>query len=358
MPTVASVLADYRTLNETDQEKVRSKIRASMSTGTNLKVYMEGKRFAYGRVCPHCGSTHVVRNGKRPDGTQRYKCMDCGKRFVISTNSVVSGTRKGLSVWVEFIECMLLGLSLEDCADKCGIHKNTAFALRHKVLDALQKLAESVNLDGIVEADETFFPLSYKGNSKGLKAPIVKKRGLSNNQICVPCAVNRSGMSIAKVANRARVKEKGLDAVLGGRIASGSNIVTDGATTYRKFAAKNGLVLHQLTGGKSTTSGIYSINHINSYHSQLKKFMGTFRGVVTKYLNNYLVWFNYAKYKRVSLADKQEKMLTYIFTAVFYERNCDIGKRDDLPILAKHHWPNGQWCFAILFCTFSSILCL
>ena len=93
--------------------------------------------------------------------------MDCGKRFVITTNSVVSGTRKNLSVWVAFIECMLLGLTLSDCADKCGIHKNTAFAWRHKVLDALQKLAEGVNLDGIVEADETFFPLSYKGNSKG-----------------------------------------------------------------------------------------------------------------------------------------------------------------------------------------------
>ena len=334
MPTVNSVLTDYNALNETEQEQVRSAILASLFHGTNLKTYMEGKRFAYGRVCPHCGSTHAVRNGKRPDGTQRFKCMDCGKRFVITTNSVVSGTRKNLTVWVSFIECMLLGLPLSDCAAKCGIHINTAFAWRHKVLDALQKLAEGVKLDGLVEADETFFPLSYKGNSKGLKAPVIKKRGLSNDQICVPCAVNRSGMSIAKVANRARVKEKGLNAVFSGRIAPGSNIVTDGATAYKKFAAKNRLVLHQLTGGKSTTSGIYSISHINSYHSLLKDFMRKFRGVSTKYLNNYLIWFNYAKYKSGSLADKQEKLLTYILTTVFYERTCDLCNRDDLPILA------------------------
>lgn len=178
MPTVASVLADYRALNDTDQEKVRSAILASTVTGTNLKSYMESKRFAYGRRCPHFDSTHAVRNSKRPDGTQRYKCVDCGKRFVITTNSVVAGIRKGLTVWVNFIESMLLGLSLNECADKCGIHKNTAFMWRHKVLDALQKLAESVNLDGIVEADETLFPLPYKGNSKGLKAPVVKKRAL------------------------------------------------------------------------------------------------------------------------------------------------------------------------------------
>lgn len=35
MPTVASVLADYRALNDIDQEKVRSAILASMVTGTN-----------------------------------------------------------------------------------------------------------------------------------------------------------------------------------------------------------------------------------------------------------------------------------------------------------------------------------
>ena len=31
---------------------------------------------------------------------------------------------------------------------------------------------------------------------------------------------------------------------------------------------------------------------MNSYHSRLKKFIGHFTGVATKYLNNYLVWFN------------------------------------------------------------------
>lgn len=188
MPTVASVLADYRALNKIEQEKVRSQILASMFSGTNLKVYMESKRFAYGRVCPHCGSTHAVRNGKRPDGTQRYKCMDCGKRFVITTNSVVSGTRKNLSVWVAFIECMLLGLTLSDCADKCGIHKNTAFAWRHKVLDALQKLAEGVNLDGIVEADETFFPPVLQRQQQGAESLYRKEeRLIQRPDLCSMC---------------------------------------------------------------------------------------------------------------------------------------------------------------------------
>jgi len=30
--------------------------------------------------CPHCGSTHVIRNGHK-DGKQRWRCQDCGRSF-------------------------------------------------------------------------------------------------------------------------------------------------------------------------------------------------------------------------------------------------------------------------------------
>ncbi len=30
--------------------------------------------------CSHCQSTSLVRNGRMPDGRQRYLCRDCGRR--------------------------------------------------------------------------------------------------------------------------------------------------------------------------------------------------------------------------------------------------------------------------------------
>lgn len=70
-------------------------------------------------------------------------------------------------------------------------------------------------MKGIIEADETFFDISYKGDHKKSSTFVmprpahhrgksVKKRGLSNEKVCVPCAVNRDGLSLAKVANLAR----------------------------------------------------------------------------------------------------------------------------------------------------------
>jgi transposase-like protein len=50
-------------------------------------------------MCPLCGCIHVVRNGHRKEGMQRYFWKDCGKSFVITSNSIASGTHKSFAVW-------------------------------------------------------------------------------------------------------------------------------------------------------------------------------------------------------------------------------------------------------------------
>ncbi len=238
---------------------------------------------------------------------------------------------------------MMYGLSLRKTAIKCGIHRNTAFAWRHKILDALQNMADSVVLNGIIEADETFFSVSYKGDHKKssftLPRPAHKRgrstklRGLSHEKVCVPCAVNRNGLSIAKASNLGRVATKDLHAIYDNKIASGSILVTDLMNSYRRFANKNDLELIQLKGSTSK-KGIYNIQHINSYHSKLKKFMGTFNGVSTKYLNNYLIWHNFVNYAPESDIDKRTIILKYALTQPKTIHTRDISKRPVLPFSA------------------------
>lgn len=35
----------------------------------------------HGWGCPDCGSNHLTRAGHRKDGSQRYRCEDCGRLF-------------------------------------------------------------------------------------------------------------------------------------------------------------------------------------------------------------------------------------------------------------------------------------
>lgn len=284
MPTIKDALDIIGKLTVAEQESLKTMLLSpAFVKSLNIEDFVAKERFANGRVCPLCGCIHVVRNGHRKDGTQRYVCKDCGKSFVIATNSIVSGTRKDLSVWEQYIDCMMNGLSIRKTAVACGIHRNTAFLWRHKILDALQNMADDVTLDGIIEADETFFAISYKGNhSKSKTFAMPRKahkrghsthiRGLSQEKVCVPCAVNRNGLSISKITNTGRVSTRDLHHIYDGRIKTNSTLVTDKMNSYVRFTNANGIDLVQLKTGKAK-KGIYNIQHINSYHRKFRRFL-------------------------------------------------------------------------------------
>ena len=131
-----------------------------------METMLMERCFADGRVCPICGGTHVQRNGRRANGSQKFVCTDYRKTSSIRKNTVFSGTHKGASVWKEFLRCMSEGLSLDKTAERCAITYPTAFAWRHKVQDALGEALKRTEFTGIMEADEAFLPVSYKGDSK------------------------------------------------------------------------------------------------------------------------------------------------------------------------------------------------
>lgn len=343
MATIKDALDIIKKLTATEQEKLTTILLSSVVfKTTSIETYLTEQRFAKGKVCPLCGCTHVVRNGHRKDGTQKYICKDCGKSFVIATNSIVSGTHKEFEVWQKYIECMMNGFSVRKSADICGINKDTSFIWRHKILDALQIMADNVSLDGIVEADETFFPISYKGNhiksatftmpraphERGHESHL---RGISHEKVCVPCAVNRNGMSIAKITNTGRVSTKDLHRLYDGRIQKDTVLITDKMNSYTRFANKNDLQLVQLKTGK-TKKGIYNIQHINSYHSELKRFLHQFKGVSTKYLNNYLAWNNFVNYAKETDAEKKNIFIAFVLTIGKTIRNKDIPRRSPVPV--------------------------
>ena len=345
MATVQSIISDIVTLTPMDQADLKRWFlnRLGQNPGS-IQKYVGDERYSKGMVCPICGKTHVIRHGHRADGTQRYLCKDCGKTFVSTTNTMIAYTKKDYDTWAKYIDCMMYGLSLNKTASICGINKNTAFAWRHKLLEALQNMAASVTLNGIIEADETFFSLSYKGNHKLSKTFTMPRnahkrgnsthtRGLSKEKVCVPCAVNRNGLSIAKASNTGKVSTKNLHSVYDGRMESGSTLVTDLMNSYVRFAKSNDISLVQLKSGKSK-KGIYNIQHINSYHSGLKLFLAPFKGVSTKHLNNYLIWHNFINYAPESEIDKRTILLRFAVTQNMTFHVEDIARKPVLPFTA------------------------
>ena len=237
---------------------------------------------------------------------------------------------------------MMHGMTVRATAYECRISKNAAFFLRHKILDALQEMQSKVKLDGIVEADETFFRISFKGNHSRsqffsmprephMRGERSKKRGISLEKVCVPCAVNRDGKSIAQIANLGRASVRSISSVFGGRISPDAVLCTDKHNAYVGFAEREGINLLQL---KSTqrVSGTLGIQHINGYHSQLKTFMERFHGVATKYLNNYLVWHNLRNYAEGDFNFKESVWERHNAEAIYDDSKWTYMFRPPIPL--------------------------
>lgn len=320
-------------------------INESSNSNISFNDLIGNNRFKNGIVCPHCHSHLTVRNGKR-NGLQNYKCKACGKYFSNTTNTIALSSKYGFDTWKQYIECMMMGLSIRKSAAKCGISNATAFNWRHKILGALQNITEiKQKLSGIVEADETFFPMSYKGNHSkdGFIMPrkarkrgsSSHKRGLSNNQVCVPCAVDRNNCIVAMVSGTGKVSTNKVKAVFKNRIAESSVLVTDKEKSYLRFAKENNIDLIQIKAEQRTYKGIYHIQHVNAFHSRLKAFMRPFQGVSTKHLNNYLVWYAWTQMnKELSEESLERNILNFSTSHNFRLLTSEISKKPALPLAA------------------------
>lgn len=120
------------------------------------------------KCCPHCDGTHVVKHGIGL-GSQRFRCKGCGKTFTALTGTPFQRLR-GKEQLLEYAACMADGLSIRKTAARLGISVQKAFRWRHKFLELLSQQKPEA-MTGIIEADETLFPVSYKGQRKGLPAP-------------------------------------------------------------------------------------------------------------------------------------------------------------------------------------------
>lgn len=292
--------------------------------------------------CAHCHSEHVIKNGHKGE-TQRYLCKDCGRTFVITNNTILFSTKKKLDTWEKFLECVMNKFPLRRCADVCKINLKTAFIWRHKILDALQNMHNEVVINGVAEADETYFRVSYKGNHKKSTFQMPRKsrkrggesskRGISSEQACVLCSVNLDGLSIGMLSNLGRPFVMDLEAVFSQRIERGSILVTDSFRGYSKLAYENGLTHIAIPRGKHT-NGAFNIQTVNAYHKDMKKLIQfQFSGVSTKYLNNYVVYHNFVNFAKGSFSEKLDILKDFVFTTRLTDRYQTIQTREPVPVL-------------------------
>ena len=289
--TYSEILSAAQSLSEAER---RSLVQA-LSSGNQCETGVpESSRLSSllekQGCCPHCGGRRYYRFGK-DHGTQRFKCKDCGRTFTEYTGTWQQKLHKKELVKA-YMRLMSEQKSLDKISAALHINKKTAFDWRHKILRSL-KQDDGGSFSGITESDETFFDKSDKG-CRHLKRKPRKRGGGSKSK----------GISKDK---KAEIAES-----LHTPLPEGTVLCSDGHTSYKGYAMDNhiGHVVIRADLGRHVKRGFYHIQHVNSLHSRLKKWInGTFWGVATKYLQDYLNWFKVKETVLKSCNDQADELL-------------------------------------------------
>jgi transposase-like protein/IS1 family transposase len=286
-----SYLTQLAQLTRAQCVRVLALLKPAVDQGRTAAVIEEA--VAPRLCCPRCQGKQFYRHGTK-SGLQRFRCQACGRTFNSLTGTPLARLRHK-EKWLDFGDCMLDSRTVRKAAARVQVDKNTSHRWRHRFLMAT-KTDRPACLKGIAEADETFLLESQKG-ARNLQRPTRKrggkasKRGISNEQVCILVARDRSGNTVDFVTGRGPVTVVQLTEHLRPVLSPDTLLVTDANKAYQAFARQQG-ISHQyvnVSAGEHVR-GAVQVQNVNGYHSRFHKWLKRFNGVATRYLTNSLGW--------------------------------------------------------------------
>ena len=121
--------------------------------------HLESIRWKKGPYCLHCGSIKV--NRKSEDGIGRigrWLCGDCHASFKVTCETMFHGTKIPLQKWFLAISLVMnakKSLSSHQLGRDLALNQKTAWFIQVRIRAEMAS-QDSVILQGIVEADETY----------------------------------------------------------------------------------------------------------------------------------------------------------------------------------------------------------
>lgn len=243
-------------------------------------------RFPGGRPhCLYCATPRVQRWGCF-SGRQRYRCTACGRTFSDFTGTPLAHL-KLLDRWPAFCDCILASLTVRHAARLLDVNKDTAFRWRHRLLGALGA-SDTTTLRSNVVLQETWFAHSEKG-SRHLDRPARSRRALHRSEITavwVQIARDPAGRTASGVVGPRRPGPHDLEALLIPRLHPDAELVS--AIGYYGAPAR----MADRTGHSHRRVPHHDpeLSPIRAYVLHLHRWIRRFRGVATRYLDNYLAW--------------------------------------------------------------------
>lgn len=271
-------------------ERQRTQVRLALDAHSGASASLMSSTLPAPRTCPRCQAPgEKLRPWGHSHGLPRMRCQACGKTSNALTGTPLAHLRHR-EQWLRYAQALIDALSVRQAALRCGVDKSTAFRWRHRFLAAAAG-HRAAHAGGIVEADETFFRQSFKGQ-RHLPRHAHRRAGPAAHWERMAVLVVRDRSGHTADFRLEKVDASHVTAVLRPLVDKDAVLCTDGAQVYRTVARTLGLTHRALNTQRHirVLDGAFHIQNVNAYDSRLKQWMRRFNGVATKYLENYLGW--------------------------------------------------------------------
>lgn len=292
-------------------------------TEEQCRKAVEEMRWRGGFVCPGCGasrSSPLKRRGL-------LQCGRCRRQVSLTAGTIFHGTKLPLLLWFRAIYLLTQsknGISSLELARQVGVSQNTAWKVKHKLMQVMLERDAGKRLSGIIQIDDAFLGGVRHGAKRGRGAP-AKVPFIA----AVQTEVGRPlGAKLTRLSTHGRgAVSQWADA----HLAPQSITVTDGLDCF-KALNERGHYHHAIRVG----SGHQAAQHpaflwVNTLLGNLKNALdGTYHAIHPKHAPRYLAEFQYRFSRRFDLPAMVPRLL---FAAV---------RTPPMPMhllkLAESHW--------------------
>lgn len=184
---------------------------------------------------------------------------------------------------------MTFNVPLEMTEELCGISHPTAMLWRQKVFATVDGYQEHLYLRDRVWIDETYLFDSSVVHDDDYK----KKRGLSEDQLCIVAAIDIHKNAYAVICGHGKPSSERILQALENHIVRGSTIVHDEDTSHNALIKKLDLVSEVYIADTKDRNYLKNMALINNLCSWLKRYINRFIGMRISNLQSYLNWFVY-----------------------------------------------------------------
>lgn len=286
-------------------------------------AFVEGRIWANGVTCPHCGNADEAKIGKLAGKSTRIgvrKCYACRKPFTVKIGTIFEASHIALHLWLQAIFLMASskkGTCSNQLHRTLGVTLKSAWFMSHRLREAMRAggLAPMGGAGAVVEADETYFGQTDnqpKTRTDGAPCKARGKRRGPFGKRAIVALVERGGsvrsfhVETANVGNVA-----GLVAT---NVLGETTLNTDESRLNTKIGAE--FAAHHTVnhGAEEYVRGDACTNTVEGVFSVFKRGMrGTYQHCGEKHLHRYLAEFDFRYNTRVALGvndvERAEKML-------------------------------------------------